>query len=300
MGFTFDDVAAAKGEAESLAAMRALIARAPRNAERIFPHIGGEEVNSDPCHVFHRYVIDFVDFPLKREPQSKTWVAMTDREHQDALREGFVLIEYPDAVAEDWPDLLEIIAQRVKRGRSAQNREAHARRWWKFGDRQPSLCKAIAEFDSVLAINFGALTQRALAKMHSINIFAHTLCIFAFSSPTHFVVLQSNVHECWARFFSSTTGDGLRYTPSDSFRNFPFPANFETDPALEAAGEASHAFRAKLMIARNEGLTKTYNRFHARFAVAQDIATLRTLHAQMAAAVLTAYGCSNSKWPMRR
>ena len=43
---------------------------------------------------------------------------------------------------------------------------------------------------------------------------------------------------------------------------FPFPPGFETDSALEAAGEAYHDFRAQLMIERNEGLTKTYNRFH--------------------------------------
>ena len=54
--------------------------------------------------------------------------------------------------------------------------------------------------------------------------------------------------------------DRLRYTPSDCFRTFPFPSNFETDPALEAAGAAYHAFRAQLMIDRNEGMTKTYNR----------------------------------------
>ena len=72
--------------------------------------------------------------------------------------------------------------------------------------------------------------------------------------------------------------DDLRYTPSDCFRTFPFPANFETDPALEAAGEAYHAFRAQLMIDRNEGLTKTYNRFHARGENAADIARLRALH----------------------
>ena len=48
MGFTFDDDAAAKGEADILDDMRALIAKDPRNAERIFPYIGGEEVNSDP------------------------------------------------------------------------------------------------------------------------------------------------------------------------------------------------------------------------------------------------------------
>lgn len=44
------------------------------------------------------------------------------------------------------------------------------------------------------------------------------------------------------------------------------------------------------MIARDEGLTKTYNRFHARAETAPDIARLREFHAAMDAAVLAAYG----------
>jgi hypothetical protein len=44
------------------------------------------------------------------------------------------------------------------------------------------------------------------------------------------------------------------------------------------------------MMGRNEGLTKTYNRFHARGEKAPDIARLRALHAEMDAAVLRAYG----------
>lgn len=59
---------------------------------------------------------------------------------------------------------------------------------------------------------------------------------------------------------------------------------------LEAAGEAYHSFRAEIMIDRSEGLTKTYNRFHARGENAPDIARLRALHAEMDAAVLRAYG----------
>jgi hypothetical protein len=93
----------------------------------------------------------------------------------------------------------------------------------------------------------------------------------------------------WARFFSSTLEDRLRYTPSDCFRTFPFPEDFETNVTLEAAGEAYQTLRAKLMLERNEGLTKTYNRFHARSENAQAIAQLRALHAEMDAAVLRAY-----------
>ena len=87
--------------------------------------------------------------------------------------------------------------------------------------------------------------------------------------------------------------DRLLYAPSDCFRTFPFPVAFETDPTLEAVGEAYHAHRAALMIARDEGLTKTYNRFHARAETAADIVRLRELHADMDRAVLRAYGWHN-------
>jgi hypothetical protein len=44
------------------------------------------------------------------------------------------------------------------------------------------------------------------------------------------------------------------------------------------------------MVARNEGMTKTYNRFHDSTETAEDIRRLRELHAAMDRAVLEAYG----------
>ena len=44
------------------------------------------------------------------------------------------------------------------------------------------------------------------------------------------------------------------------------------------------------MVARNEGMTKTYNRFHDPTETADDIQRLRELHAAMDRAVLEAYG----------
>jgi hypothetical protein len=41
--------------------------------------------------------------------------------------------------------------------------------------------------------------------------------------------------------------DDLRYTPSDYFETFPFPGDWETLPALEAAGKACYD-RAALMV----------------------------------------------------
>ena len=121
-------------------------------------------------------------------------------------------------------------------------------------------------------------------------IYAHTLDILAYSTLGPFAVLQSRVHEVWARFFSSTLEDRLRYAPSDCFETFPFPPGYETDAALEAAGQTYHHHRAALMVAADEGLTKTYNRFHDAGERSGPIGALRKLHDAMDRAVLRAYG----------
>ena len=87
-----------------------------------------------------------------------------------------------------------------------------------------------------------------------------------------------------------TFKDALQYAPSDCFETFPFPAGWESDPTLEAAGQAYYDFRAALMVRNNEGLTKTYNRFHDPYEHDPDIERLRELHADMDRAVLAAYG----------
>jgi hypothetical protein len=84
--------------------------------------------------------------------------------------------------------------------------------------------------------------------------------------------------------------DDLRYTPSDCFETFPFPEDFEQNPQLEDAGRQYYEFRAALMVRNNEGLTKTYNRFHDPDERSPDILRLRELHAAMDRAVLDAYG----------
>ena len=57
-GFLFDDNSIDEG-ASSLEEMRRLTSREPRNAERIAPYLGGEELNTDPQQNPCRYVINF-------------------------------------------------------------------------------------------------------------------------------------------------------------------------------------------------------------------------------------------------
>ncbi len=258
-GFIFDDVAARKGEASYLDEMKRLIAKNPENGKRIFPYLGGDEVNNDPAHQHFRYIIDF-------ESMSES-----------AARSG-------------WPDLIDILEQRVRGERAKQKREDLQNRWWQFAYRKSALYNSIMGMERAIAINCGACPHMAFAFVSTQSVFANTLDIFTFSTFAPFSVLQSRIHEIWARFFSSSMKDDLRYSPSDCFRTFPFPPGFEGLEALQAAGETYDTFRAQLLIDRNEGLTKTYNRFHTRGENGADIGRLRTLHHAMDVAVFRAYG----------
>jgi hypothetical protein len=88
----------------------------------------------------------------------------------------------------------------------------------------------------------------------------------------------------------ATMKDDPRYNLVDCFETFPFPHDFERNEKIERVGCIYHDHRAALMVARNEGMTKTYNRFHDRAETSDDIARLRELHAAMDRAVLEAYG----------
>ncbi|NLF73742.1 MAG: hypothetical protein GX575_32305 [Candidatus Anammoximicrobium sp.] len=280
MGFTFDDTDTS-GVASSLAEMRELIRRNPKNGDRIFPYIGGKEINTHPFLAHHRYVIDFSGMTFDEAAQ--------------------------------YPELLDIVRQRVKTERDKIGGYSVAERrrecWWHFGTATPALNKAKASLERVLVI---ARISNAFAVVFlpANMVFNEKTLVFPVSTYSAFVNIQSRIHEIWARFFGSTLKDDFQYTPSDCFETFPFPAGvlehasahsattddgrLTTDnpqlTALESAGREYYEFRAALMVRNNEGLTKTYNRFHDPHERSPDILKLRELHAAMDRAVLEAYG----------
>ena len=256
MGFTFDDT---NENATSLARMNELIEKDSRNADRIFPYIGGEEVNSSPTHSYHRYVINFGTLS-----------------EDEACR---------------WPDLMAIVEEKVKPKRLTQGSIVNPERWWIFARPASDLQRAIEGADRVL-FHANVSPHLAFAFLPSNMVYAAPHNVFTLSEFSHFVPLQSRIHEIWARFFGSSMKDDLRYTPSDCFETFPFPENWETDETLESIGKTYYEFRAALMVQNNQGLTATYNRFHDPEEIDPDILKLRELHSAMDRAVLNAYG-----WP---
>jgi N-6 DNA Methylase len=261
MGFTFDDTDTS-GVASPISEMYRLLAKDPRNAERIFPYIGGEEINNSPTHAHHRYVITFGE--------------MDEQE------------------ARNWPDLMTIVEEKVKPERMENKREVRRRHWWRFGEVAPALFSATRGMERVL-VHAYVSQYLAFTYVSANYIVAGPQNIFAFDNYPPFCVLQSRPHDVWAHFFAATLEDRLSYTRSDCFETFPFPEGFENNHALEQLGKEYYEFRAALMVRNNEGLTKTYNRFHEPDERSLDILRLRELHNIMDRAVLDAYGWMDLK-----
>jgi hypothetical protein len=289
MGFTFDDTDA-KGVASPISEMNRLIGKDPRNAERVFPFIGYEEVASSPIQAFNRYVINFEDFPLRRNEGGRSWRHLSDEERRTQLQTGIVAADYPGDVASDFPDLLSIVEKKVKPDRLKQASIVNPARWWMFARPATGLRNAMRGLRQVIVAGSQASTHFALAFLPDGLVYSTNLSVVAIDTYAAFASLQSRIHEVWARFFMSTMKDDLAYTPTTCFEPFPFSVNWTTDPALEASGKSYYEFRADLMIRNDEGLTKTYNRFHDLNEGSADIQRLRELHAAMDRAVLDAYG----------
>ena len=84
------------------------------------------------------------------------------------------------------------------------------------------------------------------------------------------------------------------YARQTAFETFPFPKlPASSNQLLATLGETYHEHRRQIMLARQEGLTATYNRFHNPDERAADIARLRELHVEMDRAVAAAYGWSD-------
>ncbi|MCA9717004.1 MAG: hypothetical protein KC468_20190, partial [Myxococcales bacterium] len=223
----------------------------------------GEEVNRSPTQAYRRYVINFGERSLEE--------------------------------AAAWPGLLAIVRERVKpaRARLRDNTDGRRRRkyWWQFGRVTPALWRGLATVPRALVTSI-VTKHLAFSFQPPDRVFSHKLQVFLLPGYEHFAVLQSRVHERWARLLSSTLETRLNYSASDCFETFPLPEAAALDPrgALAAAGRALYEARARFMLETGQGLTRTYNALVDPEVTDARVASLRALHRELDRAALAAYG----------
>ena len=231
-----------------------LIAKDIRNRDVLFPYLNGEDLNSRPDQSPSRWAINFFDWPIEQ--------------------------------AMEYHDCFRIIEETVKPERMRNNRKVYRDRWWQYGEKRPELYRTISGMEQVL-VKSEVGNKLSFALVPNVWVFSHMLYVFPTDRIADLSLLQSTIHDAWAWAYGSTMRTDLRYAPGDLFETFPFPRSLAS---LESIGRHYYDYRCQIMLSRQEGLTKTYNRFHERKETATDIQKLRELHIEMDNAVAAAYG----------
>ena len=236
--------------------------------------LNGKEVNSSPLQMPERKIIFLEQYETLHEAQSHEPVAV------DHLRTHVL------------PDRL---AQKNKRAKA---------RWWRYY-RFNEVC--YQNLRSIEKCFVAARTTKHLSfsAMPTDFVYSDALYVFTTDRWDLFTVVQSTLHEVWARKYSGSLETRLRYSPSDCFVTFAFPAGLwqTADSGLAELGERYHKHRKELMQSLWLGLTKVYNLFHARDLSSEMVARvstaaagfealldLRRLHVELDLAVRDAYG----------
>lgn len=228
----------------------------PRNAEVVREFLVGEDVTTSPIQEPRRLVINFGDRDL--------------------------------ASAREFVEPLAVVVERVKptRDRLPDYKKRVRENWWKFEYQADDLYSSAKSLSRVLAMS--SVGKTVLPQFVKVGpVWSHALVLFAYDDDFHFGVLTSAFHWWWTVKYASTMRQDIRYTPTDVFETFPQP---EYSEAVAVAGRALDEYRRSLMVERNEGLTKTYNRLNSPGEIAADILELRRLHVDLDAAVAAAYG----------
>ena len=116
---------------------------------------------------------------------------------------------------------------------------AEARR--KLTARLKVLDQCFAATATTKHLNFSALPTNA--------VFTQALKIFTTDRWDLYAVVQSNLHEVWARKYSGALKQDLRYSPSKCFDTFPLPGGLwqTANTTLADIGERYHEHRRALM-----------------------------------------------------
>ena len=255
----------------------------------IFPFLNGQDFNSNPDQSHSRYIINFFDWPLKRDNSLPPWSRVNEDQKKVFLQRGIVPKDYPELTASDFPECYSIIENLVKPERDKSKRKTYRENWWKYAERQPRLQEQLKGLSRVICI---PETTKFLSFSFCPKdlIFSHALRVITFDTEEYLALLSSSIHQAWASTYSSTLESRLKYITSDAFETYPFPHEILS---LREIGKRYYEFRKDLMISRNEGLTKTYNRFHSPIELSGDILALRKLHIELDQIVVSSYGWNN-------
>ena len=246
-------------------------------SEVIYPTINGDELNNSPNQKPSRSAVFFQEWPLSK---AQEYGAAYDR-----------------------------VVRLVKPERDLSDEKPVREKWWLW--KRPAL-EIYRRVRTTSRCFVAARTTKHFnfSAMATDMVYTNATYVLTTDRWDLYAVVQCTLHEVWARKYSGALETRLRYSPSDCFETFPFPAGLweQASAALSAIGERYHEHRRGLMRHLWLGLTDIYNLFHAHDLTPDRVAKvskkpvadaqtgfdgileLRRLHVQLDTAVRDAYG----------
>jgi len=260
-----------------------LISESESSSDVVFRFINGKDITTNPGQGSDRWVVCFHD--------------------------------WDESVAGKYEAAFLHVMENVKPHRLSydENKNSESRKlkkyWWLFGRYSRALYENIEKLDRCFVAT-STTKHLSFSAVGVQCVFQNTLFILALDRWDVFAVAQSTLHEVWARKYSGSNATTLRYSPSDCFGTFAFPAGLwqTADSDLAEIGERYHEYRKVLMQSLWLGLTKIYNLFHAADLTPEMVSKvsrkdadttnagyealleLRRMHVEMDLAIRDAYG----------
>ena len=219
-----------------------------------------------------------------------------------------------DEVRKLYPAIYQHVLERVKPERDQNARATYRNNWWIHGEPRRELRAALAGLPRYIA-TVETAKHRTFQFLDASILPDNMLVAIATDDACLHGVLSSRAHISWALAAGGTLENRPRYNKTRCFETFPFPTP-ETGlkPALSARiaslAEGIDAHRKRVLSA-GQGLTLTglYNVLEAlregRVLTAKEkvihdaglVAVLKSLHDELDAAVLAAYGWADITLP---
>jgi len=196
----------------------------------------------------------------------------------------FALMPLEEAAQYEAP--FEYVKRVVKPARETR-RDDYRGCWWQYARPRPEMRSALKHVPRFIATP-GVSKHRVFVWMKPEILCNQGTLVFARSTDYFFGVLQSRIHEVWARAQGTQLREvesGARYTPTTSFETFPFP---KPTPAQESAiADAARALVAKRdeWLAGQDSKPRHLTRLYNERPTWLDLA-----HRALDAAVFAAYG----------
>ena len=217
-----------------------------------------------------------------------------------------------EQVRERYPAVFQWVFERVKPERDQNNRATYRDNWWVFGEPRKAFRPALIGLSRYIA-TIETSKHRTFQFLDATVLPDNKLIVIALSDALHHGVLSSQIHVDWSLAAGSWLGIGNDpvYVKTRCFETFPFPSTDtgltpELADRIRAMAEQLDAHR-KARQAAHESVTRTgmYNVLAALRSgqplSAKDklmhthalVSVLQSLHDELDAAVLQAYGWSD-------